>query len=368
VARKLEGLPLLTAALEAAEISWSKVEILVRRATPQNEAELLAEAKSMTVRALRDAHADGREKDEDEERFMTLSLSLAKEDRVLLEGTRMLLTELEDGARGDLWVEALLAEGQTSLVSCVPPGSEIVPDDIVAAQESGAAELERMATRRREAERRAEGRIAREIPHEERDASDVEELSDDPIRLDRQLRSDAAELAARDQWMGLLGAKVLALGGWRALGYASERQYCRERLGISRASFRKKIALANGTARFALLEQALLNGTIGVEAALLARPFGRAGSTRSGGRTSGSACIGAIGTAAGIRSAALGTRLVTTSNTAVTRAGTRCPIQLPRATSVTFAASTRVASRSAATRRTRCGSSGDGRSSSPTIA
>jgi hypothetical protein len=125
-----------------------------------------------------------------------------------------------------------LAEGQTSLIDRVPRGAEVLPEDGSAAHALFVEAMERAEQRRRDAEVRAETRIARELRHAERDATDVEELSDDPYRLDKQLRSDAAELAARDQWMGLLGARFLAEGGWKSLGYASERQYCRERLGI----------------------------------------------------------------------------------------------------------------------------------------
>jgi hypothetical protein len=272
VARKLESLPVLRAALESGAISWSKAEVLVKVASPENEVALLAEARRSTARALRDAlrskGAGEAEEDGEEPRFMSLSLSLSKEDALLLEATRLFLMRLEK-SRADEWVEGLLAEGQSSLLTGVPQGEDLVPEDVAERHAAWLKQQEEAAGLRRAAEVRVEARIARECPHEEGDDAGVEELSSDPHRLDRQLRSDAAELAGRDRWMGMIGARFLALGGWKLLGYRSERQYCRERLGISRSSFRKKMELAVHASRFEELERALLNGTIGSEAALL---------------------------------------------------------------------------------------------------
>ena len=52
VARKLEGLPLLTDAVENASISWSKLRTVLTRATPDNEAFWLEQAQILNVRAL----------------------------------------------------------------------------------------------------------------------------------------------------------------------------------------------------------------------------------------------------------------------------------------------------------------------------
>ncbi len=56
--------------------------------------------------------------------------------------------------------------------------------------------------------------------------------------------------------------------GWRRLGYASEAQYARERLGLSRASVAARRALALRLERLPVVAHALGAGQIGVEAAV----------------------------------------------------------------------------------------------------
>ncbi len=52
VAQRLEQLPLTNQALEANELGWSKLKLLLRRMTPENEAEWLEHARSMSVHKL----------------------------------------------------------------------------------------------------------------------------------------------------------------------------------------------------------------------------------------------------------------------------------------------------------------------------
>jgi hypothetical protein len=56
--------------------------------------------------------------------------------------------------------------------------------------------------------------------------------------------------------------------GWRRLGYASEAQYARERLGLSRSSLLGRRALALRLEKLPHVEEALGAGQIGVEAAV----------------------------------------------------------------------------------------------------
>ena len=52
-ARRLEGLPGLSVALESGSVGWSMAELLARHATPQTEAALLELARDKTVQAMR---------------------------------------------------------------------------------------------------------------------------------------------------------------------------------------------------------------------------------------------------------------------------------------------------------------------------
>lgn len=52
VAQRLESLPLTNQALEANELGWSKLKLLLRRMTPENEAEWLARARYLSVHKL----------------------------------------------------------------------------------------------------------------------------------------------------------------------------------------------------------------------------------------------------------------------------------------------------------------------------
>ena len=56
--------------------------------------------------------------------------------------------------------------------------------------------------------------------------------------------------------------------GWRRLGYASETQYARERLGMSRSSLVARRALAQRLEQLPRVAEALGAGQIGVEAAI----------------------------------------------------------------------------------------------------
>ncbi len=70
-----------------------------------------------------------------------------------------------------------------------------------------------------------------------------------------------------------LSRRILGLhraDGWRRLGYASEAQYARERLGMSRSSMVARRALALRLEKLPRVAEALGVGKIGVEAALVA--------------------------------------------------------------------------------------------------
>jgi len=141
LARRLEPLPELRRAMAFGSISWSMGELLARVAQPEDEARWIAAAESRTVRQMRaqvlQAKAVG-ELDEaapmsgvqaidstetmEGDEVCTLTCTVDQEEAWLFEATRALLGHL--GVHGDdAQVEALLAEGQATLLAALPAGS-----------------------------------------------------------------------------------------------------------------------------------------------------------------------------------------------------------------------------------------------------
>ena len=79
-----------------------------------------------------------------------------------------------------------------------------------------------------------------------------------------------------------LGVTLHEAEGWRKLGYATESQYVRERLGISPSGFKAKVALARRWCT--RVRGALATGGIGYEAARLILAGGNGGDGRRLGR------------------------------------------------------------------------------------
>ena len=88
--------------------------------------------------------------------------------------------------------------------------------------------------------------------------------------IDRELRRLCAELSKRDLALGILAENARKADVWRRLGFATELQYVRERLGVSLSCLKAKRILASRAARVPELATALSNGRIGYEAAYLA--------------------------------------------------------------------------------------------------
>ena len=137
---------------------------------------------------------------------------------------------------------------ETTQLAPSPPPREITQLD---------AELYRLA--------RGAGRLRLRIGQ----APDPSDIPTGLEALDRCIRYYSAELASRDLFFGRIAQRFLALRGWQALGFATEAHYARERLGISRASLRSKVALAHRTQGLAHIIDALQAGHIGFEAAQL---------------------------------------------------------------------------------------------------
>lgn len=322
LARRVEGLPELRAALVSGRVSWSMSELLARVARPKDEARWLEAAAGRTVRQMRvlvaaapsddaqrasvpgsAAMAAGSEErasatgtnrvaaSEDETQWAdgcaenddlcTLVCTVNCEDAWLFEATRSLLEQM--GVRdADAQSDALLAEAQETLLEALPAEALELGrwQSAHAAQLRWSAELERW---RADAEQRCEGNIpssplAERAQNENgrtpgaffsaaaRGISSLEDATSH--QLDQLVRALHTALARHELELSLHVLHFHRADGWRRLGYATETQYARERLGMSRSSFLARRALALRLEKLPAIGDALGASQIGVEAAV----------------------------------------------------------------------------------------------------
>jgi 5-methylcytosine-specific restriction endonuclease McrA len=81
------------------------------------------------------------------------------------------------------------------------------------------------------------------------------------------LRELCATLDAADVWLGKSLSTFFRGRQWERLGYASDGQYARERLGMSRSSAWERVMLARSTTRLDRIVEAIHEGAIGTCAA-----------------------------------------------------------------------------------------------------
>ena len=314
MARRVDELPALRRAIALGRVSWSMGEVLARAAEPGDEAGWLELAESRTVRQMRVlvagamassqavsaasalshsaapgerpsagtdveavAHDDGDVRTE----MCTLTCTVPQEDAWLFEATRSLLDHL--GERGtDEQCEALLAEAQNTLLAALPEGALDlgqlqVPD--------GARErwLQQLEAWRAEAEALCEKNRGGWL-HYRRHGSDsdwghgsaavaaalgmgsLEHLR--PKELDANVRALRQAMARHELDVSRLMLTFHRQDGWRRLGYATETQYARERLGASRSTILARRSLALRLEKLPAVAAALAAGQLGVEAAL----------------------------------------------------------------------------------------------------
>jgi hypothetical protein len=237
MARHLQGLPRLRAALVDGVLGYSMVELLARHATPENEPFLIKLAQSSSVAQVREALSQGRGRRGAGGRRRA-SCVVDAEVAWLYEQTRMLVeAEVGTGANDVVW-EALLAEAAVELADWLPGE----PADVPPVEEASVARCEGG----REGVASAGGR------------------SEDAGVLDARCVSLARRLALRDLQIGDLGCD---------LGYygfpCPEREYAERVLGMSVSAFRGKRRLVQRLGRFPELRHALEEGAVGMEAAAL---------------------------------------------------------------------------------------------------
>jgi len=125
VAERLELLPAIRDAVRSGELGWSMAELLARHAQPDTEARLLAAARDLTFRALREQLAtgtDGRAQATDDEAPPREGLTLTVDFDVAwgLEATRGLVRAITGDPSTDTFIEALLAKNLATLLARHP--------------------------------------------------------------------------------------------------------------------------------------------------------------------------------------------------------------------------------------------------------
>ncbi len=169
LARRLETLPLIRAALAAGAIGRSMATVLARFATPECEAELLARARRSTVREMKAqlAAAHGKDNDADEddqdELRSTIETSVPITHEWAYKAIRRLMREGFGVYSADDMVEYMLAEGAIFLSMLDRDLVALGPPEHPAAKwVHEQRELERQL--RDDAEAEAEDRIDLEAP------------------------------------------------------------------------------------------------------------------------------------------------------------------------------------------------------------
>jgi len=221
-------------------------------------------------------HADSFE-DVESEAMRTLTCTVDQEEAWLFEATRALLEQL--GTHGaDAQVEALLAEGQGTLLAALPAGTLDMDrlEEMDRAQQRWLRERGRW---RAEAEALCEEHIRDSVLGSGRPepvqsavavaaALGMAALERGNCReLDGTVRDLSRALARHELELSRCILAFHREDGWRRLGYASAAQYARERLGMSRSSLVGRRALALRLEALPRVAEALGGGQIGVEAA-----------------------------------------------------------------------------------------------------
>jgi hypothetical protein len=214
-----------------------------------------------------------------EKELGTLSVTVDREDAWLFEGARMIVRHVTGGSLEET-LEALVGEGTTALLTTMSrdriPTFEDGGDAHENAQRAWEAQL---STWREEAEIICEGRIsfaALDVEATECDARSTDvatcvarSVGDtvDVQETDAELRRIAAQLANRDVELGRLAETFWRADGRRRLGFATDSQYARERLGLSLSAVKTKRDLGRRLTRLPQLADALAQGELGYEAA-----------------------------------------------------------------------------------------------------
>jgi hypothetical protein len=273
LARRAVKLPLLCEALRSDQVSWSMALEIAKVAKPEGEAAWLARGGGCTVAAMRDlvraelgAGAD--DAASDGEAQCTLTVTANVEDIWLFECVRLLVQQMDGGTTNDV-VDALVGEATTSLFELLPR-EVFASEELAPSSDAQNAWNRQLAAWRAEGERLCESRIPRWSPGEATAAGDAVpfDFTGSPASIDAALRRISAALEERETRIGELAERFWAADGWRRLGYGTDAQYARERLGMGISSVKDKKLLVRRLKRLPHLAKALREHAVCYEAAL----------------------------------------------------------------------------------------------------
>jgi hypothetical protein len=222
LARRLGNLPLIKDAFIGGKVSWSMVDVLARRATPESERELLEWASGQTVRAviaafkaqdaaLAEARLEAKVDAEDAvtaetgrrstaelvaQPPTTLTLTMDRREFLLLEATRLLAQTMNGSESTEQWMDGLLAEGQETMQRALGRERAHLFEIDAVAQASRIARRDAARERTERCEEAAEESLPVSRP-ETGPEWDPKALPDDPEGLDVWLREVCAELSLR---------------------------------------------------------------------------------------------------------------------------------------------------------------------------
>jgi hypothetical protein len=285
LAKRLRGLPRTREALQFGVIGWSTAELLARHVTGDSEDKWLGRACRATVRELRSLLAEAGATVEDDagdeaEATRALTVRATREDGWMFECARKVADAVAGPMSSDRLIQALLAEGYSTLLELVPESAQSELLDIERLEHEDADESEAQVAWRAElrrfrtdAEKLCEARLPLSFEAEPPAVTETTvascSLPRTPEALDHEIRRLCSELSAHDLALGIVAESARKAEVWRRLGFATEAQYARERVGVSLSSLKAKRILAVRAARVPELGAALASGRVGYEAAYL---------------------------------------------------------------------------------------------------
>jgi len=252
VSRRLEELPHVSRAFAEGALSWSHVRLLASIATPDDEAEWVARARTLSVRALA-APRDPDDEAIDGEPSVRFRLRCPRRVRRLWHHANEYASRMS-GTRLAAWraAEVIAAEGSASAAvldvrPAVRPCAASPPDDVPWEA------------------------IAEALPD---DVARLAFMADalDPFQLDARLAAAVRALQRIDFQTGRLLRLVADRRLHHAYGFRTLADYVRDRLGCSQRRARALLALDRRLVAFPALTEAYRSGEIGLARALAILP------------------------------------------------------------------------------------------------
>ncbi|MHC4134536.1 MAG: HNH endonuclease [Planctomycetota bacterium] len=265
LARGLRERLLLRRAVAAGAVTPRKALAVFPVTVGEDEASWTAAAMTLTETELENAvRATGQEPSRDTFEVETIWLRMTEEQQDILDQAIEAAQEtLGLGAPRWQCVEAICQEWLATYAAWAPEGS----DPPVAA----ATEPRDLDAWREKVRQQAEA-IERQLKAIEEATFVIEgtdDGDDDARALDARLQRLLAARRGFDETFGPLALRIVEERIWKAVGYRSLKEYCRDRLGMSARSVRQRVWLERKMCALPELRDALASGRLTYSKALL---------------------------------------------------------------------------------------------------